>query len=676
MKTRKPINLLSKELQNQIAAGEVVERPASVVKELVENALDAGASQVDIVLENGGQGCIYVQDNGHGIAAEELQLAVTRHATSKIQDLNDLTAIYSYGFRGEALPSIASVSRFAITSSVVEGDGIAERLEVEYGHVRQSAKTPLKRGTIVEVYDLFSNIPARLKFLKTPSTESKKAQEWLTRLALARAEVGFSFSIGNKESKRTLFRFPVGQSLYERLSEIWPPLIMDAMRPFDLKHNDLRAFGLAALPHVSQPRADRMLFYVNGRAVSDKTLTAAVRDAYKGRLTTKDYPQVVLFLEIDGEEVDVNVHPAKTEVRFQDSSAVFSCVRRAVNTVLESIQGTNNTDDADDTPHRPQGFWGRIDATGVMDGQLVNALPAEAVVMNFLADTQESGAAQDSNGVAIQPHIISDNYALNTYNNQGLQQGLQQEPARFGHDLESNTTREIYGSERVQQDITSEDDVFGVNNASPVPLTTIMPVTATMSTQQEQAATAALSTKSIQGWHYLGQVAKTYLVLRDVHDDLLLLDQHAAHERILYARMQTSEIERQNLVIPIEIALHSSEIEQAQAILPALHNMGFTVEMTQDIMHIQAIPALLALGPATTFVREALAGRKEDYTAMLISYACKNAIKAGQALTNDEALGLLEQWLAVPERDFCPHGRPAVLRFSGGDLEKLFKRVH
>ncbi len=656
MKTRKTINLLSKELQNQIAAGEVVERPASVVKELVENALDAGATEVDIVLENGGQGYIRIQDNGHGIVAEELPLAVTRHATSKIQDLNDLSAIYSYGFRGEALPSIASVSRFAITSSVAEGGGIAERLEVEYGHVRQSTKTPLARGTIVEVFDLFSNIPARLKFLKTPSTESKKAQEWLTRLALAKAEVGFSYSIGNQESKRTIFRFPAGQSLYERLSELWPPLIMEAMRPFDINHKDIRAFGLTALPHVSQPRADRMLFYVNGRAVNDKTLSAAVRDAYKGRLTTKDYPQVLLFLEMDGEEVDVNVHPAKTEVRFRDTSAVFSCVRRAIDSVLETLQSVRT---AEEEPHRPQGFWGRIDATGVMNGQQVSAMPAEDVVTDVFVnvhEVHEASATQTTHASNVQSYVIANDYAHHAHNSFGLQQ----EPAPFGHDLESNTRREVYGGNAVQQDAQGMSESRSTANV--------------MTSVTSQTSSQATMSQNLQGLQYLGQVAKTYLILRDSGDNLLLLDQHAAHERILYARMQNAEVDKQMLALPLTIELHSSEKELAQAMLDALEKMGFTLELDQDTLRIKAIPSMLEMGAAKTFVRDALAGRKSDYSSMLISYACKNSIKAGQELTQDEALGLLEQWLAVPERDFCPHGRPALLRFSGDDLEKLFKR--
>ncbi len=710
MRTRRPIGVLSAELRNQIAAGEVVERPASVVKELVENSLDAGATQVDIVLENGGQGRISIQDNGHGIAPDELELAVTRHATSKIQCLNDLSSIYSYGFRGEALPSIASVARFFITSVVAEAKGLAQRIEVEYGKVRQSTKVSLSQGTIVEVYDLFSNIPARLKFLKTPSTESKKAQEWLTRLALARPDVGFSLRLGHGDALREALRFPAGQNLAERLSEIWPPLIVEALRPFDATHKGMRAFGMTALPQVSQPRADRLLFYVNGRAVSDKTLAAAVRDAYKGRLTTKDYPQTVLFLEMDAEEVDVNVHPAKTEVRFRDTSAVFSCVRRAVGDILDAALGAVFEKDAaqDDFAQathaplfpqkttsglaastanvgipltsQPQGFWGRIDATGVMDGQKITVPPPK---QEYLAQEQgDNDAVNVAQEMAQHMEFIQQGTAetstfsvaspLATATNRG---GLQEHANAYGHDLERNTQREVYGMSRDMGDVHQAGKEAHVAYASDT--LEQNKLRATEAGQRETRSAAFMPSVRHDDIYleYLGQIAATYLLLRDVAGNLLLLDQHAAHERILYARIQAADIDKQCLALPLEISLHISEKERAHTMLDALQRLGFTLEMTSDAVRMTAFPALLEAGSAKSFVQEVFAGRKDDYSAMLISFSCKNAIKAGQELTVDEALGLIQQWLATPEKEFCPHGRPAVLRWTGRDIEKMFKRV-
>ncbi len=633
---KRSINLLSPELRNQIAAGEVVERPASVLKELVENALDAGASQISIQLENGGQGCIRVQDNGHGIAADELELAVTRHATSKIHDLNDLLSIHSYGFRGEALPSIASVSRFSITSALSQSPTkthLAHSLHVEYGKIISSTPASLPRGTIVEVRDLFANIPARLKFLKSPSTENKKAQEWLTRLAIAKSQVGFSLSLGGRE---TLNLGP-NQNLSQRLNELWPPLIMEAMRSFDHSHHGIRTHGMAALPHTSQPRSDRMLFYVNGRAIQDKTLSAAVREAYKGCLTTKDYPQVVIFIEIDPEEVDVNVHPAKTEIRFRDTSSVFSAVRRGILSMLEANNAKIINDFAQDNPEntslrqvnpdisqeflpRAQGFWGRVDDNSIMGGKKI--LPHQTTSAELIIPDNQS--------------VI---YSAN------LNNGLSEDSGEFGICLDNNTTYEDY-----------TQDAFRLNQGEHL---------------QHNSPKANIG--SMQYW---GQIDDTYLVLKSEHDTLLLLDQHAVHERILFTRMQANALvgTGQLLALPLELSLHTAEIERTLELRPMLEKLGFVIELDQQNLIIRALPPMLERGEAKTFLREALAGRKDDLDMLFISYACKASIKAGQKLTQDEALELIKQWLETPMREHCPHGRPCVLRFTAHDLEKMFKR--
>jgi DNA mismatch repair protein MutL len=333
------IRLLPPELQNQIAAGEVVERPSSVLKELVENALDAGATRIRIQIRDGGQSCIKVSDNGTGIAADQLELAVTRHATSKLESLHDLQNIRSFGFRGEALPSIASVSRFRMASSREDGDGSV--LEVLHGRILRQDKTAMPRGTEVEVNDLFSNVPARLKFLKQPTTETRKCAELVARIALSNPHVDFEFLNG----ERSVHRFLCGQNPAQRLAAIWPREVVEALHEVSYEEGSFAVTGLAGNPAMAQARPDRILVYVNNRPVQDKIILSAIREAYRGRILGKEYPQAVIFLQLPPDEVDVNVHPAKTEVRFQDESSIFRTVRRAVLQSLERI--SRNPDLAD-----------------------------------------------------------------------------------------------------------------------------------------------------------------------------------------------------------------------------------------------------------------------------------------------------------------------------------------
>lgn len=648
------IRLLPPELRNQIAAGEVVERPASVLKELVENSLDADAARVDVRLDNGGQSLIRVQDDGCGIAAEELELSVTRHATSKIASMDDLESIRSYGFRGEALPSIASVSRFRMVSAC---GGAAHQVQVEHGRLLSSSPAALHKGTMVEVRDLFSNIPARLKFLKTPATEFKRAQDWLARLALARTDVGFSLHSGEREA----LRFLPGQSLRDRLALLWPRLIVEALRPFDEERHGIRAHGLAALPTVSQPRGDRILLFVNSRPVTDKRLLAAVREAYRGRLTSRDYPQVALFVNMDPREVDVNVHPAKSEVRFRDESAVFSACLHAVQSALTTSFTSSLTDAAPDAGHdaghdaaqaplpaagrmapRPQGFWGRLDNPPLLSRPKSPDVPDEP------SESRQAGAPV---GLGAIPRVFAP---------------AGEESAPYGECAASSPPG------------GSAASMPEADWPAPAPEPESTPATAAAPHAGPESAPAPSERAPLRigVFAYLGQVADTYLILRDDEGALLLLDQHAAHERVLYARLRRGGFAGtgQCLALPLELTLHPAEKERFQELRRRLESLGFTLECAGDALLVRAMPPLLSRAEARDFLSEALAGRKDDLAGMFISMSCKGAIKAGQRLTDDEAAGLLRQWLDTPEREYCPHGRPCVLRWDAAALERLFKR--
>lgn len=720
---KRSIKLLPPELANQIAAGEVVERPASVVKELMENSLDAGAHEITVELENGGQTLIRVTDDGRGIDADQLELAVTRHATSKIAELSDLMRISSYGFRGEALPSIASVSRFRMTSAPLSdsGDpGEAASLDIVFGRAGSISPAALRKGTVVEVAELFSNVPARLKFLKTPATELKKAQELFTRIALARTDAAFTLTSGGRE----LIRFDAGQTLLRRLARLWPPTVAEALRPFDITENGMRLHGLASDPSSSQPRADRMLFYVNGRAVNDRLLMKAVRQAYQGRLTSRDYPQTVLFLELPAEEVDVNVHPAKNEVRFRDEQAVFSAVLKAFGTALAcaplpSARFENASFTADAPGHgtpgdaasgserpapRPLGFWGEADAVRVMPrrearspfgpaprqeggGMLhedtapgsdlfAGLLPEGAPEPAPFGGRSDSGPSEGRTPAAAprkepraarQPLFSPDPVP-------GLEQdGSPRPTAPESEPAGTPPNSRRAGSAEEGNRPSRARDRFG--GGAPVRSEEGLPMDsrdARHDGAEEQPAPAA----GPDGFRFLGQIAGTYLVVSQNGDSLLLLDQHAMQERVFYERFRNagSRGTARPLLVPLELGLHPSEAERFLEKAGELGRLGFEASCRDGRCVVSAMPPEMDRREAEDFLREVLAGRADDLESRWIYHACHTAVRAGQSLTPDDALHLVHEWLACEEPDFCPHGRPCAVVLDRGDLEKMFKR--
>ncbi len=612
--TLRQIKLLPPGLANQIAAGEVVERPASVVKELVENSLDAGADRVEVHLENGGQTLVRVQDNGHGISAEELPLALTRHATSKIQVVEDLSHISSFGFRGEALPSIASVSRFAMTSARPGQEGC--RLETDFGQDIRLCPAALNQGTVVEVADLFANIPARLKFLKNPATEQKRVVDLFQRLALANLHAAFTLKAGGRE----LAHFAAKQSLAERLARLWPPAVMEELAEFSLERNGMRAHGLASDPRSTQPRADRLLLYVNGRAVNDRLLLKAARQAYQGRITSRDYPQIVLFMEVPPEDVDVNVHPAKNEVRFRDESAVFSLVLQAIG--LRLIQNAD----------RPMGFWGQVDRPRIM--------PLPQPDMGLPARPEPGHPAPAEPAFADRPAPAQAPFA---------------EPPRLAP---AQTTLSTF---------SEAAETYQPQRPGPIPLPDL---------PREPAEPPSLVENPLwQSFHYLGQVAGTYLVWQK-DDNLVILDQHAVHERILYEKLKRGGHAgmAQNLLLPLELPLHPTEAARLVELTPTLRELGFDCALAGQSCRVQAISPHMDRREALAFLRAALADRTDNLDSLWISHACATAIRAGAHLDRPTAMALLKEWLAAEEPDYCPHGRPCSLSFSPLELEKMFKR--
>ncbi len=577
------IKILSPGLQNQIAAGEVVERPASVVKELLENSLDAGAGSIQVYLETGGQSLIEVIDDGRGLTPEDLPLALTRHATSKITNMEELASILSFGFRGEALPSIASISKLTI-SSCPTGQNEGFYLKLIYGDPIDRGPVAMTPGTRVKVENLLANVPARLKFLKTRATESKKCVEAFIRHSLASLDADFELF----SESRSLYRFFPGQSLLERLRMIWPALICESLKEFSWEQSEMSVHGLASLPESAQPRADRLLFYINNRPVNDRMLLSAVRQSYKGRLLSREYPQAIIFIDLPPHAVDVNVHPAKNEVRFRNEKEVFSLVTRALGSCLE---------------------------TNI-----------------YQAPFPESGP---NNGE------YTENAALNG--------------STYQTEEQENTFRRL----------KEKHSAFDFKRKAGHECRTF--------SRDMNAGTSI----SIRGLSYLGQVENSYLLFKKTDSTLLIVDQHAAHERVMLERIRNGfkNTVVKRLALPERLPVNPPELELLQSIWTDLKKMGFIMEISPEkILIISGTPDFMTPKEAMDSLIDILAGKKDNLDKMFIAIACKTAIKSGTSLTPDEAGGLMEKLLECKDKQFCPHGRPISRELGIRELEKMFKR--
>ncbi|NJB67024.1 DNA mismatch repair protein MutL [Desulfobaculum xiamenense] len=640
--TQRPIRILSPELQNQIAAGEVVERPASVLKELAENSLDAGAESISIAIEQGGQGLIDIQDDGWGMAPDEMELALTRHATSKVTDFHELNTIRSFGFRGEALPSIASVSRMRI-SSIARGADTGAFIDVDAGRVTDRGPAALRAGTRIEIRDLFANVPARLKFLKAPTTETRRCQEAFFRLALTRLDVRMTLTVGG----RKVYAFTPGQDISKRLCAAWPPAVTDGLIPFDHEQDGYRAHGVTGSPRAAQARADRLLFYVNNRPVTDKVLMRAVREAYSGRILTREYPQAVVFLEMPPEHVDANVHPAKTEVRFRDEHAVFSVIRRAILSALDHADAASAAMPAGHGTFSPESVGSSaMDAMDELPSSFGTPRPAASFGSGAPAASRPSGTGSTAaSGFDARPGFATYHEYRRVTERENLLD-IKPDPTRSA----ATTFCEPEAGHAVE-----------MGTPAPTPF----------------AAATAVPARTADGGEYLGQLANTYLIIRHADGTLALVDQHAAHERVLFHTFEKAgeRGDSQPLALPIELSLHPAEVPLLEEIWGDLLRLGFSMERpSETVLAVTAIPALLTAAKARDYLRSALSEQSRGIRSLWAMLSCKAAVKANQPLARDEALALLSAWCDTPDRDYCPHGRPIRVSWSIGELERLFKR--
>ncbi len=603
------IRLLPENLINRIAAGEVVERPASAVKELVENAIDAGARRISVTMRDGGRALISVTDDGCGMDPEELALAVERHATSKLAD-DDLIRISTLGFRGEALPSMGAVSRLSIVSRRANSDS-AWSISVAGGAKGEVEPAALNQGTRVEIRDLFYATPARLKFLKTQRTELAHAVETVNRLAMARPEIAFTLNDGARDMVKLSVAPMSGcgdlfDARLERLGAVMGTGFADNALPIDAERDGLRLTGFVGLPTLNRNNAAKQFLFVNGRPVRDKLLYGAVRGAYRDFLASDRYPLVALFLEAPPEAVDVNVHPAKTEVRFRDSGTVRGLIVGAIRHALA------------EAGHRA--------STSVSSAALGAARPGGVGGVG--------GGYSPSRGMSAR--------------------GMSEQAAAYHAplpDMEAAPQAPPPASEADEDDMG--DYPLGVARA---------------------------------------QVHETYIVAQSA-DGIVIVDQHAAHERLVHERikqgMENGGVPRQGLLIPEVVELDEVSAERLAAHAEELLDLGLAVEaFGPGAVVVREAPALLGEADLQGLVRD-LAGDlapgygaegdgsaslKDRLGAVAATMACHSSVRAGRRLNAPEMNALLRQMEATPHSGQCSHGRPTYVELKLADIEKLFGR--
>ena len=598
------ISVLSEEVANQIAAGEVVERPASIVKELVENAVDAGATDIRVELEEGGCRTVRVIDNGAGIEHEDVALVFERHATSKIARLDDLYRIGSFGFRGEAMASIASIARVELLTRRPD-DLAGTKAIAEAGAIFEIAPAGCPVGTSITVTKVFDNVPARRKFLKTQATEQAACLDAMERLSLSHPEIRFTVIADGREALAS----PKARDIAERVGMVMGREFARHCLPVFSEKDRIHLSGFVSAPSFSRSNSKNIYLFVNARFVRDTSLTHAILSAYRQVIEPRRYPAAVLFLNMPGEEVDINVHPAKLEVRFKNAREIYDLVGRATAQALAQPQ------------MQPEGFVYRLDAAPT-------------------SGDSATGAARFSRIAETVPY------------------GL-------------------YGRSRFERAIN--EDLFARGGRIP-------PVENILEKKYDDRSQSGCQNVFLSGRVYLGSFADTYLVFAG-SDGLTLIDQHAAHERIILERLKASSsgpAASQPLLAPEVVPLAPAQVVLLESALPLLSDAGLDVEIFgRDAVAVKALPAALGQADARALildVADQLAGEAASVSwddrrdRILASLACRAAVKAHQTLSSDEVAALCRDLEKTPFAATCPHGRPTMVTLSLYEIERLFKR--
>ena len=642
---RKKIHRLPDALINKIAAGEVVERPASVVKELLENSIDAGAQRLTVAIEDGGRTLIRISDDGHGIPPEEASLAFAQHATSKIQESEDLFAIRTMGFRGEALASIASVSHAVMTTRTADSSsGI--RIEVRDSRISPAMPAAAPVGTTLEVRDLFYSVPARRKFLRTDATEFSHIHEMVLRSALPHPEIAFSLS----HNGRSALELPITERSPDARRggprRRWGKELYGQLIPVDFAERGVRVTGFAGQPSLARPTAKYQYLFLNGRYIRDRSLLHALKEAYRGLIEPSSQPVAILFIEMDPTLFDVNVHPQKTEVRFRDSGPVYRSVLAALREKLlasdltPQVRTANRFDGPTPTPRPAETASNGLSRPDIAE--------TRQIIADFFKQTEQGGAIQPRLhfGVETAPSPIED-------------------PSRITFDTEKQEA----GSRKQEE--------FHVAGDAATPAAIPDPIENRKSKIENPPS---LPTRFLQ-------THNTYIVA-ETPDGLVIIDQHALHERIIYeelfARAMRGPLEGQRLLIPEILPVSPRHAAALETVRPLLEKLGMEItDFDSQSIAVHSFPSLLSKVSPREFLRELLdklleVGSKltseELLHEVLDMASCKAAVKAGYPLSSEEIAALLARKEQVDRSSNCPHGRPTTLRLTISDLERQFKR--
>ena len=631
------VKLLDTVTINKIAAGEVVERPASCVKELIENSIDAGATRIEIEILDGGKELIRITDNGKGMSKGDAALAIRRHATSKLSSVEDLQNMLTLGFRGEALPSIAAVSKFTLLTRTADSE-LGTKIQVEGGLTIGAWDVGCKIGTTVLVEKIFFNVPARLKFLKTTPTEGARIHDFVVKLALSRPDISFVMINGN----RTVLTTPGNGKLLDTLAAIYGADLAKSLLEVKLSSETFNITGYVGKPNILNSYRSRQTFIVNGRIITHKTIYKAIDEAYKSLATKNGYPLVVLKIDVPPNFIDVNTHPQKIEVKFQDDGELYHNVYRAVRDAVEekrSISDLRKIAAPVDKPHYEQ--------------------------LNLDEYFNEGNSAEKSEFI-IDPK--SDNPALTI-------EQLRDKAGKNSDDDADNFDSFLDDDEFFKDDSPKDDDAENLS-------------------AQDDLSMPKNDDTTLENFRPIGQVDLCYIVAQS-DSDLYLIDQHAAHERILFDRLSAykDKVPAQILLIQENLKFDSRETAAIENNLELFEQLGFSMELSgENEFRLLSTPVDASKTDAGAMLREIISTLPEsDFKAQIddksraeiaanirrsfIAIAsCRGAIKAGRKLSIEEMELLLKELSRTPHPYTCPHGRPTIIKFSSADLAKMFHR--